>query len=108
MVAPANPSAANTFEAASRIRSRTSPRVGRVRRGLTGDMRRSILHGIDWIPTSIERLAEMADFELVIRGGTVFDGTGAAPITADVGIRDGKVAAIAQGLPEGVRTVDAR
>ena len=50
----------------------------------------------------------MADFELVIRGGTVFDGTGAPPITADVGVRDGKVAAVAQGLPEGARTVDAR
>ncbi len=50
----------------------------------------------------------MADFELVIRGGTVFDGTGAPPITADVGVRDGKVAAVAPGLPEGARTVDAR
>jgi len=50
----------------------------------------------------------MADFELVIRGGTVFDGTGAAPITADVGIRDGKVAAVASGLPDGTRTIDAR
>ena len=50
----------------------------------------------------------MADFELVIRGGTVFDGTGAAPTTADVGVCDGKVAAVAQGLPEGTRTVDAR
>ncbi len=49
----------------------------------------------------------MAEFELVIRGGTVFDGTGAAPVTADVGVRDGKVAAVAQGLPEGARTVDA-
>jgi N-acyl-D-aspartate/D-glutamate deacylase len=49
----------------------------------------------------------MAEFELVIRDGTVFDGTGAAPVTADVGVRDGKVAAIAQGLPEGARTVDA-
>src|ERR1035441_2618368 len=38
MVAPANPSAANTFEAASKMRSRTSTRVGRVRGGLTGDM----------------------------------------------------------------------
>ena len=38
----------------------------------------------------------------------MFDGTGAAPIDADVGVRDGKVAAIAQGLPEGARTVDAR
>jgi len=50
----------------------------------------------------------MADFELVIRGGTVFDGTGAAPLTADVGVRDGKVAAVAPGLPDGARTVDAR
>src|SRR5947209_472821 len=50
----------------------------------------------------------MADFELVIRGGTVFDGTGAAPLTADVGVRDGKVAAIGHGLPDGARTVDAR
>ena len=50
----------------------------------------------------------MADFALVIRGGTVFDGTGAAPRTADVGIRDRKVAAIAPGLPDGARTVDAR
>ena len=50
----------------------------------------------------------MSDLELVIRGGTVFDGTGAAPITADVGIQDGKVAAIGRGLPDGARTVDAR
>src|ERR1700691_1344188 len=49
----------------------------------------------------------MADFDLVIRGGTVFDGTGAAPITADVGIRDGKVAVVAAGLPDGARTIDA-
>jgi N-acyl-D-aspartate/D-glutamate deacylase len=50
----------------------------------------------------------MSNFELVIRGGTVFDGTGAAPITADVGVRDGTVAAIGQRLPDGARTVDAR
>jgi N-acyl-D-aspartate/D-glutamate deacylase len=51
---------------------------------------------------------EIVDFELVIRDGTVFDGTGAAPRSADVGIRDGKVAAIAPGLPDGARTIDAR
>ncbi|UMB68186.1 N-acyl-D-amino-acid deacylase family protein [Mycobacterium paraterrae] len=50
----------------------------------------------------------MPSLDVVIRGGTVFDGTGAAPITADVGIRDGKVATIGHGLPEGARTVDAR
>jgi N-acyl-D-aspartate/D-glutamate deacylase len=53
-------------------------------------------------------MVEMADFELVIRGGKVFDGAGSAPISADVGIRDGKVAAIAPGLSDGAQTIDAR
>jgi N-acyl-D-aspartate/D-glutamate deacylase len=50
----------------------------------------------------------MANFDVVIRGGTVFDGTGAAPTSADVGVRDGKVAAVAPGLPDGTRTIDAQ
>ncbi len=36
----------------------------------------------------------MADFDLIIRGGTVVDGTGAAPRRADIAIRDGRIAAI--------------
>jgi N-acyl-D-aspartate/D-glutamate deacylase len=36
----------------------------------------------------------MTNFDVVIRGGTVFDGTGAVPTVADVGVRDGKVAAM--------------
>jgi N-acyl-D-aspartate/D-glutamate deacylase len=66
-----------------------------------------ILTGIYWILLSIGRVAEMADFDLVIRGGQVFDGTGSAPTSADVGIRDGKVAAVAPELPDGARTIDA-
>jgi N-acyl-D-aspartate/D-glutamate deacylase len=50
----------------------------------------------------------MSNFDLVVRGGKVFDGTGTAPITADVGVRDGKVTAVAPGLPDGTRTKDAR
>ncbi|AWH93379.1 N-acyl-D-amino-acid deacylase family protein [Dietzia lutea] len=38
--------------------------------------------------------ASRADFAVVIRGGTVFDGTGAPGVRADIGIRDGVVAAI--------------
>jgi N-acyl-D-aspartate/D-glutamate deacylase len=36
----------------------------------------------------------MAEFETVIRGGTVVDGTGAPSFTADLAIRDGRIAEI--------------
>jgi N-acyl-D-aspartate/D-glutamate deacylase len=50
----------------------------------------------------------MTDLQTVIRGGNVYDGTGAKPIVADVGIRDGKVVAVdPAGLPRGQRTIDA-
>ena len=35
-----------------------------------------------------------AEFDLIIRGGTVVDGTGSAPIEADVGIKGNRIAAI--------------
>ena len=44
--------------------------------------------------TGIGSPATGAEFDVVIRGGTVFDGTGAPGVRADVGIRDGVVAAI--------------
>ena len=43
---------------------------------------------------------------LVIRGGTVVDGTGAAPRRADVAIAGGKVAEVGENL-KGDRTLDA-
>ncbi|WP_433205355.1 N-acyl-D-amino-acid deacylase family protein [Nocardia sp. CA-107356] len=50
----------------------------------------------------------MTRFDLVIRGGSVFDGLGSAPRVADVGITDGKVTVISTSvLPDGVRTMDA-
>ena len=33
-------------------------------------------------------------YDLVIRGGTVYDGSGGAPYVADVGIKDGRIAAV--------------
>jgi N-acyl-D-amino-acid deacylase len=44
--------------------------------------------------------------DLVIRGGTVVDGTGAPGVRADVAITDGKVSEIGSGL-DGERTLDA-
>ena len=48
----------------------------------------------------------MAHAELVIRGGTVVDGTGAAGVRADVGITGGKITEIGDGLT-GDRELDA-
>jgi N-acyl-D-amino-acid deacylase len=45
--------------------------------------------------------------ELVIRGGTVVDGTGAPSFTADVGIDDGVIVSVGDEVGPGRRTVDA-
>ncbi|MEQ1567465.1 MAG: N-acyl-D-glutamate amidohydrolase [Myxococcota bacterium] len=52
----------------------------------------------------------MLDPATVIRGGLVFDGTGAPPVDADVLVVDGRVAAIGPvpRAPEGAVEVDAR
>ena len=47
----------------------------------------------------------MAD--LVIRGGTVIDGSGAPGRVADVAIKGGRIAAIGEGLPRGREEIDA-
>jgi N-acyl-D-aspartate/D-glutamate deacylase len=51
-------------------------------------------------------MAEHA-FDLVIRGGTVIDGSGGAPYAADVGVRDGLIATVAPNLPAGAQEIDA-
>ena len=45
--------------------------------------------------------------DLVIRGGTVIDGTGAPPRTADVGVADGQVVAVGEVEDRATRTIDA-
>ncbi|MFI6047016.1 amidohydrolase family protein [Nocardia sp. NPDC051321] len=50
----------------------------------------------------------MTRYDVVIRGGLVFDGAGSPARTADVGVSDGKVVAVsAEPLSEGARTIDA-
>ncbi len=50
----------------------------------------------------------MAEYQTVIRGGMVVDGTGAAPMLADVAIADGRIAAIGPDLPgRGHQEIDA-
>ena len=45
--------------------------------------------------------------DLVVKGGTIIDGTGAPARTGDVAITDGKVVAVGDDVGAGTRTIDA-
>jgi N-acyl-D-aspartate/D-glutamate deacylase len=47
-------------------------------------------------------------YDLVIRGGRVYDGLGGAPYDADVAVKDGRVAAVGPKLAAGAEEIDAR
>ena len=50
----------------------------------------------------------MADFDLIIRNGEVYDGSGGPPKNLDIGIRDGRIARLASPLAgTAERTIDA-
>ncbi len=47
-------------------------------------------------------------YSMVIRGGTILDGTGGDPVEADLAIAGGRIAALGAGLPRGAEEIDAR
>ncbi len=47
-------------------------------------------------------------FDLVVRGGTVIDGTGAEPREADIAVQDGRIAALGRFDGSGVEEIDAK
>ncbi|MDP1853989.1 MAG: amidohydrolase family protein, partial [Candidatus Omnitrophota bacterium] len=49
-----------------------------------------------------------APFDLVVRGGTVIDGTGGEPREADVAVKDGRIAAVGKIAGAGREEIDAR
>ena len=49
-----------------------------------------------------------AEFDLVIRGGLIVDGSGSAPFEGDVGLKGDRIAAIGSSLPEGKEEIDAK
>jgi N-acyl-D-aspartate/D-glutamate deacylase len=50
----------------------------------------------------------MADYDLIIRGGTVADGTGKGTREADVAVKAGKIAAVGAVSGKGVEEIDAK
>ena len=50
----------------------------------------------------------MSDYDLVIRGGTVLDGSGGEQRQADVAVNGGVIAALGSGLGPGREEIDAR
>ena len=46
-------------------------------------------------------------FDLVVRGGLIVDGSGGDPFTADIGVRDGRIAAIGTVSGAGAEEIDA-
>jgi N-acyl-D-amino-acid deacylase len=55
------------------------------------------------------RKSEMNErFDLVIRGGTVYDGTSAAGVRADVGVRGDRIVAVGAITPSGAEELDAQ
>ena len=49
----------------------------------------------------------MAQFDTLIRGGRIVDGSGAPSFVADIAIKDGKIAAVGKALGQATRTLDA-
>ena len=45
--------------------------------------------------------------DVVIKGGTVVDGTGALPFVADIGVRDGRIVEVGTVTEDAARTIDA-
>ena len=69
--------------------------------------RRPPAHHRDSFPPCESETSRMSEHDLIIRGGTVLDGTGAAARTADVAIADGVVTEVGRVDGTATRTIDA-
>ena len=49
-----------------------------------------------------------AEFDLVVRDGTVIDGSGGEPHEADVAVKDGRIAAVGRVAGTGREEIDAK
>src|ERR1044071_8335220 len=73
-------------------------------------MRLRLLAGLAFLAISASAAPPRpAAYDVVIRGGTIYDGSGAAPYRGDVGIKGDRIAFVGRRLAgRGAREVDAR
>ncbi len=83
---------------------RTYPAAARRARGL-----RVAATSLIVVATACDAPAPVADYDLVLAGGQVLDGTGAPAFVADVAVRGDRIAAVGEALDTaGARMIDAR
>jgi N-acyl-D-amino-acid deacylase len=72
-------------------------------------MRFRILIGVVVLLGGCASVPQSAAYDVVLRGGTIYDGSGAAPFVGDVGLRGDRIAFVGPHLAgRGTREVDAR
>ena len=49
----------------------------------------------------------MADFDVIIRGGTIVDGSGSEPFKGDIGVKDGVITALGHVSGSADQEIDA-
>jgi N-acyl-D-amino-acid deacylase len=69
---------------------------------------RAVLCVVLLTTTAVSAGPQPARYDVIVRGGTIVDGSGAAPRRGDVGIRDGRIAALGTlGDAEAEQVIDA-
>jgi N-acyl-D-amino-acid deacylase len=60
------------------------------------------------LPALVHSQSKQYDFDIIIKNGTIYDGTDADPIQADVGIKKDRIAAVGRlGLKSAPNVIDA-
>jgi N-acyl-D-amino-acid deacylase len=62
----------------------------------------------DNVGTTKQEQSQSQTYDVVIAGGRIYDGSGGPPYVADVGIKDGHIAAIGQLQPEAAKVIQAK
>jgi N-acyl-D-aspartate/D-glutamate deacylase len=74
----------------------------------TGAKTGAVIAATSAVPELVGGASRQYDFDTLITGGTVYDGTDAAPQVADIGIRGDRIAAIGKIIGTAAQVIDAK